>query len=183
MNRLTGQNITGDSYHGCLPFSIKTLPESAIDCIPLKRYNLDEEKGRDMLKDYLTENGRSIYAVSKYCGIPYSTLNDLANGKVKIENCKFGMVRDLAAGLGLSIDELCRICEFESAVYRNAYDIEVRLDIRGKSYYALFEYMGEKVELPLCRITEDTKYYIKEILTWRSEAYIRERRMSSWNTL
>ncbi len=135
-----------------------------------------------MLKDYLDDCGRSIYAVSKECGIPYSTLNDLANGKVKIENCKFGMVRDLAAGLGLAIEELCDICSATPVVYRNGYDVEVRLDIRGKSYYAIFEYLGEKVELPLCRVTEDTKYYIREILTWRSEAYIRERRMSSWNT-
>lgn len=135
-----------------------------------------------MLKDHLNSYGRSIYAVSKNCGIPYSTLNDLANGKVKIDNCKFGMVRKLAAGLGLSIDELCAICDPGPAVYLNKYDIEVRLDVRGKTYYALFEYMGEKQELPLCRVTEDTKYYIKEILTWRTEAYIRERRMSSWNT-
>ena len=135
-----------------------------------------------MLKEYLNNCGRSIYAVSKECGIPYSTLNDLANGKVNIGNCKFGMVRDLAAGLGLSIDELCSICDPDTAVYRNKYDVEVRLDVRGKTYYALFEYMGEKHELPLCRVTEDTKYYIKEILTWRTEAFIRERRMSSWNT-
>ena len=139
-------------------------------------------KGHHMLKEYLTDCGKSIYAVSKDCGIPYSTLNDLANGKVKIENCKFGMVRDLAANLGLSIDELCDICASEAPAYKNAYDIEVRLDIKGKTYYAFFEYLGEKVELPLCRVTEDTTYYIKEILTWRSEAYIRERRMSSWNT-
>lgn len=135
-----------------------------------------------MLKEYLNDRGRSIYAVSKDCGIPYSTLNDLANGKVKIENCKFGMVKDLAAGLRLSIEELCDICASGAEVYRNSYGIEVKLDIRGKSYYAIFEYLGERVEMPLCRVTEDTKYYIKEILTWRSEAYIRERRMSAWNT-
>ena len=135
-----------------------------------------------MLKDYLQSRSISIYALAKSNGIPYSTLNDLANGKVRIENCKFGMVRDLAAGLGLSIDELCSICAPDDAAYRNSYDVEVRLDIRGKAYYAIFEYLGEKVEMPLCRVTEDTKYYIKEILMWRSEAYIRERRMSSWNT-
>ena len=135
-----------------------------------------------MLKEYLANCGRSIYAVSKECGIPYSTLNDLANGKVKIENCKFGMVRDLATGLGLSLDELCGVCASESATFKNRYDVEVRLDVRGKSYYAIFEYMGEEIEMPLCRVTEDTKYYIKEILTWRTEAYIREKRMNSWNT-
>ena len=139
-------------------------------------------KGNNMLKDYLHSRSISIYALAKSCGIPYSTLNDLANGKVKIKNCKFGMVKDLAAELGLSIDELCHICSSDAEVYRNGYDIDVRLDVKGKSYYAIFEYLGETIEMPLCRVTSDTKYYIREILMWRSEAYIRERRMSLWNT-
>ena len=65
--------------------------------IPLERYNssiaiYDKRTVPAMLKDHLKEKQISIYSMSKACGIPYSTLNDLANGKVDIDNCKVGLL-------------------------------------------------------------------------------------------
>lgn len=45
-----------------------------------------------MLRDYLREHGRSIYALSKESGVAYSTLNDLVNGKVDIDHCKVSLL-------------------------------------------------------------------------------------------
>ena len=59
-----------------------------------------------MLKDYLNEKKLSMYKVSKEGGIPYSTLNDLVNGRVEIENCKVSLLLQLANYLGLSLDEI-----------------------------------------------------------------------------
>ena len=59
-----------------------------------------------MLKNYLEEKKLSMYKVSKEGGIPYSTLNDLVNGRVEIENCKVSLLLQLSEYLGLSLDEI-----------------------------------------------------------------------------
>lgn len=38
-----------------------------------------------MLKEYLKQEGISIYAIARKSGLPYSTVNDLVNGKVRID--------------------------------------------------------------------------------------------------
>ena len=51
--------------------------------------------GATMLKEYLKKKNKSIYALSKESGVAYSTLNDLANGKVDINQCKVSLLRAL----------------------------------------------------------------------------------------
>ncbi len=57
-----------------------------------------------MIKDILVEKGMSIYELSKQSGIPYSTLNDLVNGKKNIENCSVKLLKTLADLFGMSLD-------------------------------------------------------------------------------
>lgn len=133
-----------------------------------------------MLKDYLAERGLSIYAVSGRSGIPYSTLNDLANGKVDIDNCKVHLIRRLADALGLTLDAVIDICSGDAPEIETKYGISISPRVRNKVYYAEFFYQGEPVSLELCRVREETRYYIEEIARWRAEAYIRRRRMEAF---
>lgn len=133
-----------------------------------------------MLKHYLKSNVISIYSLAKTSGIPYSTLNDLANGKVSIDNCKVGLLHALSEALGLTMDEMYSLAQEKARTYLNAYDVPVALTVRGKTYYALFEYQGDPVELEMCKVNDDTTYYIEEILKWSTERYIRERRMNDF---
>lgn len=140
-----------------------------------------------MLKDYLTERNKSIYGVSKECGVPYSTLNDFVNGKVKASECRAGMIRDVARTLGISMDELYDISESaddkaEHLQILTSYGIPVSVSVRHKSYMAGFIYGGEPVMLELCKISGPATFYIMEIAKWRAEDYIRGRRMAEWNT-
>lgn len=59
-----------------------------------------------MLKDYLNEKKISMYKVSKESGVPYSTLNDLVNGRVDIDSCKVALFLRLSRYLGMSMDAL-----------------------------------------------------------------------------
>ena len=133
-----------------------------------------------MLKDYMKNNGISVYSLSRKSGVPYSTLNDLVNGKVNIESCKVGLLCALSAALRLSLDDTYSLVRTPDKVYVNAYDITVALNVRNKTYYAVFEYQGEPVELELCKVNDDTSFYIDEIIKWRSEGYIRQRRMDAF---
>lgn len=139
-----------------------------------------------MLKDYLAERNKSIYGVAKECGVPYSTLNDFVNGKVKASECRAGMIRDVARTLGLSMDELYEMSESADDKagrlhVMTSYGIPVSVTVRHKSYMAGFTYCGEPITLELCKISRPATFYISEIAKWRAEEYIRGRRMAEWN--
>ncbi len=138
------------------------------------------EKGKQMLKAHLKKRGISVYALAKETGVPYSTLNDLVNGKVRAENCKAGLLFSVSRALNITMDEAYQMCSREEQITRNSYGIETSIAVKNKSYYANFEYDGGPVEIRLCKISEDSSFYIDEIAAWRSEDYIRQRRMEAF---
>ena len=99
----------------------------------------------------------------------YSTLNDLANGKVEIESCKVGLLAAVADALGLTLDEAAQVCRPGRHAVVTEYGTETNIRVRNKSYFAEFEYDGVRTEIELCRVNEDTTFYINEIAKWRSE--------------
>lgn len=138
-----------------------------------------------MLKDYLSRHNKSIYHIAKECGLPYSTLNDFVNGKVRASQCKAGMIHDLSQALGLTMDKLYDMAEEADAEVGDvkvvtSYGIPVLVSVRHKSYIAGFEYDGEPVTLDLCKVSGPSRFYIREIAKWRAEEYIRNRRMTDF---
>ena len=138
-----------------------------------------------LLKEYLSEQNKSIYGIAKECGVPYSTLNDFVNGKVRASQCKAGMIRGVAQSLGISMDELYDMSEKSDDEINDvhvvtSYGIPVSVRVRHKSYQAEFIYDGEPVTLDLCKVSGPTQFYIKEIAKWRAEGYIRNRHMEDF---
>ncbi len=60
------------------------------------------------IREAFEERGLTIYKVSKDTGIPYTTLNDLANGRTDMANASVRTLSRLSAYLGLSMDEAYR---------------------------------------------------------------------------
>ena len=133
-----------------------------------------------MLKDYLQSNNKSIYAIAKESGIPYSTLNDLAGGKVSIDQCRTGLTRRLAKVLGLSMEEVCCLCTEEPLTVTTSYGIPADIIVRNKSYEVEFTYNDAPISLHLCPVSNDTRFYIREIAAWRAEDYIRKQRIEEF---
>ena len=136
-----------------------------------------------MIKDYLKERNVSIYALAKNSGVPYSTVNDLANGKTETDNCKVGVLKKLAAALGLSMEEMYDLCTCsECRTVDTECGVPAEISVRNKSYHVQFKYKEIPVELELCKVNRDTSRYISCIAKWRVEGYIREQRMKEpWN--
>ena len=63
-----------------------------------------------MLKTYLNNKKISMYKLSAESGVPYSTLNDLVNHKLPVENLKSGQLYSLSESLGITMDELYKMC-------------------------------------------------------------------------
>ena len=57
-----------------------------------------------MFKKFLQEKNISIYKLSEISNVPYTTLNELANGKKNIQDCKIKTIQGIANSLGISIE-------------------------------------------------------------------------------
>lgn len=83
-----------------------------IDIITVCRYN-DYEKEGDVamiLSELLKKQNMTKYRLSKLSAVPYSTLNDLCNGKTSLEKCSAETVYRLARELHVSMEELLAPC-------------------------------------------------------------------------
>ena len=125
-----------------------------------------------MLKEYLTKNKISMYALSKESGVPYSTLNDICNGKVTIENCKAGVVKRLSGVLHISMDEFYEICSMqEESIRIEEYNIDAKVFVKAKRFHSLFEYNGKPVDIDICKVNETNKEYVGEFAEWSVKEY------------
>ena len=59
-----------------------------------------------LLKAKMAQQNLSIYRLAKNSGVPYATLNDICNGKTKLEKCSAETVYRLAHALDVSMEEL-----------------------------------------------------------------------------
>ena len=64
-----------------------------------------------MMKEYLEENKMSIYKLSELSNVPYTTLNELVNGKKRLEDCKIKTISSIAKALNISIEALLKLIE------------------------------------------------------------------------
>ena len=69
-----------------------------------------------MLKKYLKDNHISMYKLASISEVPYSTLNDLVNHKLPVENMKSGQLFALSKALGISMNELYDLCLYTAQI-------------------------------------------------------------------
>ena len=58
------------------------------------------------IMDTLNEKRISVYRLSKTSGVPYATVNDICNGKTRLEKCSAETIYRLAQALDVSMEEL-----------------------------------------------------------------------------
>ena len=81
------------------------------------------------LREIIARRDTTMYRLAKDSGVPYSTINDVCNGKTRIENISAGTAYRLARALNVSTDEL-----LESSIDRPAFGI-----FKGNVCHALKE--------------------------------------------
>lgn len=137
-----------------------------------------------MLKELLNQKGITIYQLSKQTEIPYSTLNDIINSKVPIENCRAGILHKLSSILNISMDELYNIVSCTLSVYNEKYNIHGTITVKSKKYFLDFTYQNTPIHTELHKVNTLTSFYIKEIALWEMEDIISEKEMEeSWHAI
>ena len=58
------------------------------------------------LKDYFIDSNINIAALAKEAGLPYSTVNEVVNGKKSLDKCNAGTVYSIAFALGTTVENL-----------------------------------------------------------------------------
>ncbi len=71
-----------------------------------------------MIDDLMKEKNMTIYRLSKDSGIPYATLNDICNGKTRLEKCSGETIYKLSKALRVTMESLLESymeerCDFE----------------------------------------------------------------------
>ena len=125
-----------------------------------------------MLKQYLAEKNITPSLLAGMTGIPYSTLNDVCNGKTDINGMSFGNVKTIASALQISIEKLDELCCL-SKPYKGGTII-----VKNKSYY--FLYQGEEVRL--FKVNRQNSNYV----AFAVECYLDEKKKTremekAWN--
>lgn len=75
-----------------------------------------------MLKKYLQEKKISVYKLSEMSNVPYTTLNELINGKKKIKDCKIKTVESIASSLNLSIETMLSMLNEKNIILSDSWE-------------------------------------------------------------
>lgn len=92
--------------------------------------------GDVMFKEYLKERKLSVYKLSEISNVPYTTLNELINGKKSIEDCKIKTIENIAKALNCSIETLLNLLNGKNIVILNSWEVETRCN---DNFVALLE--------------------------------------------
>ncbi len=136
------------------------------------------------IRDMLKNKNMSVYRLSKISGIPYTTVNELCNGKVLLINCSVETVYHLAKALGVPMEELLepymvkrpQFENFKSNVchqLKELGDVDFVVDLLGsnnirvfyerqwypESLYllAMLDYISKENDIPLCEDYDDLR--------------------------
>ena len=137
------------------------------------------------IQDALKERNMSIYRLAKASEVPYATLNDICNGKTKLEKCSAETIYRLAKALDVSMEELLAPCmvkrpsfeNFKSTVchrVKEKGDIPFIIDTLEhqdiRTYYdrkwypeslyllAMLDYISRENAIPLCDEYDDLRH-------------------------
>lgn len=118
-----------------------------------------------------------MYKLAKLSGVPYSTINDLANNKLLVENLRAGQLRAISKALNLTMEEVYEVCRFEKIVNtKNA--LKGRIIVKNKEYYVRFMDLDDKiVEERLMPVKREATIAIDSVAEWAIDEYIDNQEM------
>jgi len=120
-----------------------------------------------MLKTLLEEKELSVYKLAKESRIPYSTLNDLVNHRLPIENMRCGQVHALCDALHMDMDTLYRMCSFVPKVYSEQYDISADIQVKHKCFQLSFQRNGKQYESEILPAGSEAFRYLDTLAEWK----------------
>ena len=136
------------------------------------------------IQDALKQKNLSIYRLAKSSEVPYATVNDICNGKARLEKCSAETIYRLAHALDVSMEELLAPCFLKRSSFENYKstichrlkdmgDLDFIMDTLQsqdiRTYYdwkwypeslyllAMLDYISRVNDIPLCEEYDDLR--------------------------
>lgn len=71
------------------------------------------------IRDTIKEKNITVYRLAKTSGLPYATVNDIYNGKTRLEKCSAETVYKIARALSVSMEDLLAPCFVKRSSFEN----------------------------------------------------------------
>lgn len=115
------------------------------------------------LKYYLKEKNIKISDIARNCNIPYTTVNEIINGKIDIDRVQIGTGLKIAKACDLSFEEFYKACKASNTVpcIKNGKIIR-----KNKAYYLQYSLSDENGEIYLCKINKTNTHFVKDMAEW-----------------
>ncbi len=114
------------------------------------------------LKELCKQNKKSITALAAQCELPYSTVNDIVNGRIALENVAFGKCYKISRALGISMEDMAEYSISPGTIHL---DEGADIIVRKQQYY--LQYQGKHYYI--CKVTLDSTPYIEEMALWKMQ--------------
>ena len=129
-----------------------------VDSYILIVYNI---YGDIMLKEYLKIKKLSVYKLAELSNVPYTTLNELINGKKRIDDCKIKTIENIAKALNISIESLLQLLNNKNKVLSNSWQ-----ENKDKVFYFPIvvnnsNYQANRIHPLMQRVVNDIYEYVK----------------------
>jgi hypothetical protein len=136
------------------------------------------------IQDALKKRDMSVYRLSKTSEVPYATVNDICNGKTRLEKCSAETIYRLAQTLNVTMEELLAPCMLKRPSFENfkstvchrvkekgdiAFIIDTLESQDIRTYYerkwypeslyllAMLDYLSRENDVPLCDEYDDLR--------------------------
>ncbi|MBQ2891803.1 MAG: helix-turn-helix domain-containing protein [Bacilli bacterium] len=114
-----------------------------------------------MLKEYLKTKKLSVYKLAELSNVPYTTLNELINGKKRIDDCKIKTIENIAKALNISIESLLQLLNNKNIVLSNSWQ-----ENKDKVFYFPIvvnnsNYQANRIHPLMQRAVNDIYEYVK----------------------
>lgn len=127
-----------------------------------------------MLKEYLKSRKITTYRFAKDIYEPYSTINDIVNGKKDIADCPAIILKKMSNYLDLSMEEVYSLCDLSFSIFSEKYNVSGNIYVKSKSYNLSFDYKNHIYDMKICKVTEISSEFIEELTLYKMEKIIKE---------
>lgn len=132
-----------------------------------------------MLKTFLQERNITVYQLAKESRIPYSTLNDLVNCKLPVENLRCGQLRLLADALGLDMDSLYNMCTHCPRVVSGRYGVSADITVKHKCFFLSFQMDGKQHTSEILPVKQESFRYLETLAEWKLDEILAQLEMEN----
>lgn len=123
------------------------------------------------IKELLKQNNIKISTISKTTGIPYTTVNEIVNGKIDIDKVQIGTGLKIAKACGLDFNKFYDICKNSIALPEISGG---ELLLKNKAFYLECNLPEGKKEVYLCKMNHTNAHFIKDMAEWTINSLIEE---------